>query len=186
MKLNAVPVPKKFQKVLNTDTLVFCERIYNPVQIRGRVVSTASINTGDGKLVFGVSVCAPDDEYDADRGNAMALGRARQQAFRYLASKVDPTVTTLPTLLGAVMRSNVFETKHPQLDSDTLHGLTLATVRDVAVHNSECAAQKKLACKAKKFLKSTGIKITGDTGWKMSPGILAVTTITLPMSELGL
>lgn len=73
-----------YQRVLGK-RVRWMEYKFEPVIAQnGYVVTLAAIYTNDRHLVFGASVCSPDDVWDFDisRAHGNAIGRARQAAFR--------------------------------------------------------------------------------------------------------
>lgn len=84
-----VPIPKRYQeKVGPYQQFMFHETVL-PTAIfpdGSRVTVAAIYSALLGTVTFAASVCAPDDEFDANRAIAMTRGRARAEMFPQYAA----------------------------------------------------------------------------------------------------
>ena len=99
--LTTVQIPKRYKDQLiprrafsleesheNATSLKWIETVFKSKKAsNGYIVTIAAITTTNGASIFAASACSPDDIYlfSRQKAAALALGRARQQAFRYLA-----------------------------------------------------------------------------------------------------
>jgi len=80
--LVTVNVPKRLRGKFGNETLVWREfKLRTRLMPNGYRVTIAGI-CHRGRLFFAASACAPDDLFDRALAHSIALGRARQAAFR--------------------------------------------------------------------------------------------------------